>query len=94
MWEIERSSDAVRYKPKYFFYLPVKQEVIYTDYLDGLPSRHYGSLDSFMAVYYGCPIIPVDFHLAFSLGWLTEKEFIDNAAYLSDTVKAAIKLVT
>lgn len=93
MWSVESSQTPVSYKAKYVFYLPVDQKVLHSEVLNSPPLYHYGSLDNFISFHYGSPIIPIDPHTALSLEWLSREEFVNNAPYLDETVKAAIKLV-
>jgi len=96
MWQIEENNVSPTYrKALYFFYLPHDGEVVYDDEPVGNmhPQRYCGGLESFYRNNLGAPLIPIDFHLAMTLGWVDEPTMARNMPYLSDKVRAAIALV-
>lgn len=96
-WSIvEQYSPPTLREAMYFFYLPHDNEVVYHTTLSPhvKPQRYYGGLDAWLGGNSGAPIIPVDTHLAIVLGWVDSHTLVRNMEYVSDNVRAAIKLVT
>ena len=91
-WSI-RTTQSV--DPVYFIRLPADYTFLWANNLtDSFPQNFIGDMYGFTNhVPRGTPLIPIDFHHALSMNWVTIDVVVRNMPYLDDTIKAAILLV-
>lgn len=96
MWNIPDAEYIVPSKEAvYFIWLPEDNEIYYSSNLNnfGSPMMYNGSIENWARGQGNCPMIPIDPHLALSLNWVTVDEMVRNMSYVTDTMKAALKLI-
>ena len=95
-WEIRDVNTAPpRLAAVYFIYLPVKDKCLYSNEINKyqIPSENYGDPSQLQGTYPNAPLIPIDPHLALSLGWIELDKMVGEMPYVTDILKACLKLV-
>jgi hypothetical protein len=95
MWHVaDAEYTAPTLEAVFFLWLPHDNEILYANTLEKWqsPLRYNGEIKNWSLGQNG-PLIPIDPHLALSLEWLTVDEMVMNMPYVTDNIKAALKLI-
>lgn len=84
-----------RYAAVYFIYLPVSNKCLYSEELSDFlaPMVYLGDVGGLSALKENHPLIPIDPHFALSLDWIELDKMIDEMPYVTDSLKACLKLI-
>lgn len=80
----------------YFIWMSETNTVIHSSELAlyVTPTLFAGDIPSWVrSLPINTPVIPIDLHLALTLSWITIDQAVDNMPYVTDTLKACVRLV-